>query len=126
MKKAVWAGIAVNFLLAAAINIIYFNQQINLLLIGVGQEENIKSPVWVFAIFILGTALALCVNHIRAQEIITDEETVYIEGGGGGGTGGGAGGGGAAPVTPSEPTTPDIIDIDEPDVPHRGGEDSVR
>ena len=58
------------------------------------------------------------------EEIITDEETVYIEGGGGGGTGGGAGGGGAAPVTPSEPTTPDIIDIDEPDVPQTEPEPS--
>lgn len=79
MKKAVWAGIAVNFLLAAAINIIYFNQQISLLLIEVGQEENIKSPVWVFAIFILGTALALCVNHIHAQEMITDEGIYFFK-----------------------------------------------
>lgn len=79
MKKAVWIGITVNFLLAAAINIIYFNQQINLLLIGVTREENIKSPLWVFAIFIMGTAVALCIDRIHAQEMITDEGIYFFK-----------------------------------------------
>ena len=64
MKKAVWAGIAVNFLLAAAINIIYFNQQINLLLIGVGREENIKkSGLGICDFYFRNSSCVVCKSH---------------------------------------------------------------